>query len=261
MGSGSETKEKVEARKENEEEEEHDEHPMEPDGELPRAECSAAQSSAGQAGKEDWLQLQEAGTQAPGRDGGHQRAVRGGSQHDCFKITPSYSLLSQAPLLPSTPVLLSPLSTCLQGGLRGGFHSNLPHPSASISGTRNTTWTSAFWTQSLQHNHHQQHSTIRLGERQLFLDVHIKCDQHRQQQYQLNLAHIHLQQRNSSYSTFIRDWDQSDRADWTLWSWGSCDRSIHGVPLPCFPCLPLPDSWHILNSSHDIYYPWRPVIR
>ena len=57
MGSGSETKEKVEVREENEEKEEHDEHPMEPDGELPRAECSPAQSSSGETGKEDWLQL------------------------------------------------------------------------------------------------------------------------------------------------------------------------------------------------------------
>ena len=119
VGSGSETKEKVEVREENEEEEEHDEHPMEPDGELPRAERSPAQSSAGEAGEEDWLQLQEAGAQAPGRDGGHQRAIGRGSQHNCFKITPSYSLLSQAPLLPSTPVLLSPFSACLQGSVRG----------------------------------------------------------------------------------------------------------------------------------------------
>ena len=75
MGPRSKTKEKVEARKEKEEEEEHDEHPLEPDGELPGAECTAAQPSTGQAGKEDRIQVREAGAQAPGSDGRHQRAI------------------------------------------------------------------------------------------------------------------------------------------------------------------------------------------
>ena len=117
VGSWSQSKEKTETSKENEKEKEHDEHTMEPDGKLPGAKCSGAQHGTCETGEEDWLQLQEAGAQAPGRDGGHQRAIGGGSQHNCFQITPSYSLLPQTPNLPPTPTLLSTCSTCLQGGI------------------------------------------------------------------------------------------------------------------------------------------------
>ena len=75
VGSWSQSKEKTETSKENEKEKEHDEHTMEPDGKLPGAKCCGAQHGTCETGEEDWLQLQEAGAQAPGSDGRHKRKI------------------------------------------------------------------------------------------------------------------------------------------------------------------------------------------
>ena len=89
VGSWSQSKEKTETSKENEKEKEHDEHTMEPDGKLPGAKRSGAEHGACETGEEDWLQLQEAGVQAPGGDGRHKRKVRRGSQYDRLKVAPT----------------------------------------------------------------------------------------------------------------------------------------------------------------------------